>query len=75
MKNELDSIEKNGTWNLTELPPGHRHIRLKWVYKRKRDSTRKVIKHKARLVVKGYVQRQEIDFKKVFAPVSRMETV
>lgn len=58
MKNELDSIEKNGTWKLTELPPGHRPIGLKWVYKLKRDYTGKVVKHKARLVAKGYVQRQ-----------------
>ena len=33
MKSELDSIEKNETWILTELPAGHRPIGLKWVYK------------------------------------------
>jgi hypothetical protein len=34
-----------------------------------------VVKHKARLVVKGYVQRQGIDFDEVFAPVAKMESV
>jgi hypothetical protein len=33
MKDELDSIEGNGTWELTPLPPGQKSIGLKWVYK------------------------------------------
>lgn len=32
-------------------------------------------KYKARFVVKGYVQRQIIDFDKVFASVARLETI
>lgn len=50
MKDELGSIEENGTWALVELPPGHKPIGLKWVFKVKRDETGAVIKHKARLV-------------------------
>ena len=33
------------------------------------------MKHKARLVVKGYVQKQGVDFEEVFAPVARLESV
>ena len=56
MIEEMDSIESNRTWRLVPLPPGHRPIRLKWVYKVKKNAVGEVIKHKARLVVKGYVQ-------------------
>ncbi|GJZ85769.1 zinc finger, CCHC-type containing protein [Tanacetum coccineum] len=35
MQAELESIKKNKTWKLTDLPPGHRAIGLKWVYKPK----------------------------------------
>lgn len=35
MNKELESIEKNGTWELTKLPDGHKVIDLKWVYKLK----------------------------------------
>jgi hypothetical protein len=75
MVEELASIEENGTWEMTSLPPGHRAIGLKWVYKLKRDANGEVVKHKARLVAKEYVQRQGVDFEEVFAPVARMETV
>ena len=45
------------------------------VYKVKRDEKGAVAKHKARLVVKGYAQRQGIDYDEVFAPVARLDTV
>ncbi|GKD12058.1 zinc finger, CCHC-type containing protein [Tanacetum coccineum] len=35
----------------------------------------KIIKYKARLIAKGYVQEQGIDFDEVFAPVARIETI
>lgn len=65
MKRELESIEENKTWYLTELPSGQFPIGLKWVFKVKRDSGGNVVKHKARLVAKGYKQRQGIDFDEV----------
>ena len=75
MDNEIDSIVKNQTWQLTDLPKGHKAIALKWVFKLKRDTNGDIIKHKARLVAKGYVQRHGIDYEEVFAPVTRLETV
>jgi hypothetical protein len=51
-------------------PPHHRSIELKWVYKAKKNVMGIFTKHKARLVVKGYVQHQGIDFEDVFAPVA-----
>nr|GFB58540.1 zinc finger, CCHC-type [Tanacetum cinerariifolium] len=75
MEIELDLINKNNTWTLTTLPPNHKAIGLKWVYKTKRDANGKIIQYKARLVAKGYVQEQGIDFDEVFAPVARIETV
>ncbi|KAD7117108.1 hypothetical protein E3N88_04376 [Mikania micrantha] len=75
MKAEIDSINKNHTWNLTTLPNGQKAIGLKWVFKTKRDANGNIIKHKARLVAKGYVQQHGIDFDEVFAPVARIETV
>ena len=72
---EMEAIERNHTWELTDLPSAHRAIDLKWVYKVKRDTNGEILKYKARLVAKGYVQKHGIDFQEVFAPVTRLETV
>lgn len=73
MIEEMNSIEGNKTWTLTELPPGVKPIGLKWVFKIKRDASGAIIKYKARLVAKGYVQQFGVDYGEVFAPVARME--
>ena len=75
IKLEVEAIEKNNTWSLTDLPFEHKAIGLKWVYKLKRDADGNVVKLKARLVAKGYVQRKGIDYEEVFAPVARLETI
>jgi hypothetical protein len=56
MEEELRTIEDNMTWTLTDLPPGHQAIGLKWVFKAKKDEQGAVVRHKARLVIKGYTQ-------------------
>jgi hypothetical protein len=53
MLEEMQSIEENGTWYLADLPAGHKAIGLKWIFKVKRNEGGEIVKHKARLVVKG----------------------
>ncbi|GKD94258.1 retrovirus-related pol polyprotein from transposon TNT 1-94, partial [Tanacetum coccineum] len=50
-------------------------IKLKWLWKNKKDEDQTVIRNKARLVAKGYAQEEGIDFKESFAPVARLEAV
>lgn len=54
MKDEVDTLEKNGTWHLTT--PTKHALGYKWVYliKLKYDGT--VEKYKARLVILGNTQ-------------------
>jgi hypothetical protein len=74
-KQELQSVEKNKTWGLVDLPVDHRSITLKWVFKLKKDEKGAVTKHKVRMVARGFVQQEGIDYDGVFAPVVRMELV
>lgn len=75
MNEEIGSIEKNNTWELSELPKGQKSIGVKWVYKTKLKKDGRVDKYKARLVAKGYKQEFGVDYKEVFAPVVRLDTV
>ena len=75
MREEMLSIDRNDTWQLEFPPPNCRPIGLKWIFKLKKNPQGEVIKHKARLVVKGYSQRKGIDYEEVYAPVVRFETI
>jgi len=54
MKEEIDSIERNQTWTLVELPQNMITITLKWVYKVKVNPKGEIVQYKARLVAKGF---------------------
>ena len=53
MKDEMDSLLGNQTWELTEFPKGKKALHNKWVYriKNKHDGSKR---YKTRLVVKGF---------------------
>ncbi|GJV20715.1 retrovirus-related pol polyprotein from transposon TNT 1-94 [Tanacetum coccineum] len=53
MEEEIKSIEKNDTWELTTLPKGQKAIGVKWVYKAKKNAKGEIEKYKARLIAKG----------------------
>ncbi|GKE18011.1 retrovirus-related pol polyprotein from transposon TNT 1-94 [Tanacetum coccineum] len=44
-------------------------ITLKWIYKVKLDELGGILKNKARLVARGYRQKEGIDFEESFAPI------
>jgi hypothetical protein len=75
IQSEMDVVEKNCTWELADLPRGHSAITLKWVFKLKRDEAGVIVKHKARLMARGFVQQEGIDFDDIFTSVAQMESV
>jgi hypothetical protein len=54
MKEELNALHKNNTWDLVDLPPGKSVVGCKWVYKIKTCSNCTVDRYKARLVARGF---------------------
>ena len=61
MDDEIDVLERNDTWELSNLPKRHKTIGVKWVFKTKLKENGEVDKYKAQLVAKGYKQEYGID--------------
>jgi len=70
MNEKLMAIEKNNTWQLTDLPKGHKVIDVKWVYKIKVKANGETDRYKARLVAKEFEQRKGYDYVEIFSPVA-----
>lgn len=71
----MQAVQRNKTWEHSNLPEEKKAIGLKCVYKSKFNPDGSLLKKKARIVAKGYNQLEGIDFEEAFSPVTRMETV
>jgi ATP-binding cassette subfamily B (MDR/TAP) protein 1 len=57
MPEEMQSLEKNGTWDFVRLPKHKKVVLYKWIFKRKEDlSPKEPVRFKTRLVAKGFSQ-------------------
>ena len=75
MNQEMESMYSNFVWELVDPPEDVRPIGCKWVFKRKRGIDRKVETFKARLVEKGYTQKEGVYYKETFSPVAMLKSI
>ncbi|GJR25682.1 retrovirus-related pol polyprotein from transposon TNT 1-94, partial [Tanacetum coccineum] len=75
MQEELHQFNRLQVWELIDKPFGKNVIKLKWLWKNKKDEDQIVIRNKAQLVAKSYAQEEGIDFEESFAPVARLEAI
>jgi hypothetical protein len=58
VRNEMDSILINGTWEICDLPVGCKPVGCKWIFKKKMKPNGTVDKFKARLVVRDLPKKK-----------------
>jgi len=75
MNDEFDSVELNETWIPEVMPKGYRSLKAKWVFVEKLNDQNQITRLKSRCTIKGYAQRQGIDFDKTYSPVVRTTTL
>ena len=72
---EMNALNKNGTWEIVNQPSGKSPVVCKWVFTVKYKADGTVERYKARLVAKGYTQTYEIDYQETFAPVAKINNI
>ncbi|RVW25301.1 Retrovirus-related Pol polyprotein from transposon RE1 [Vitis vinifera] len=74
VQDEIDALEKNGTWTIIDLPVG-RPVGCKWIFTIKYKADGSVERFKARLVARGFTQSYGIDYQETFAPIAKLNTI
>ena len=75
MNTKMESMYSNQVWSLIDAPDGVKPIGCKWIYKWKRGIDGKMETFKARLVVKGYTQKEGFDYEETFSHVAMIKYI
>jgi hypothetical protein len=75
MIDEYKSMMQNGAWKLVDCPQNVEPIGCKWVYIIKYKSYEMIEKYKSRLVAKGFVQQEGIEYEETFSPTKKWNMI
>ena len=66
---------KNDVWDKVPRPKKKFVVSSKWIFKIKHVADDSIEKHKARFVVRGFTQKEGIDYEETFAPLAQHSSV
>lgn len=75
MAEELESLERNETWDHKPIPKNKTAIGCKWVFRIKTTADNTVDRFKATLVAQGFSQKFGFYYCEVFAPVAKSTSI
>lgn len=56
INSELESLRKHGTWEVIKRPNAVKPLSTRFVFSKKKDQNGNIVRHKARFVVRGFLQ-------------------
>ena len=71
----MASLVENKVFEVVDRPAAKPVITSKWVFKKKKGVSGKVEKYKARLVARGFMQEEGVDYTETYSPTVRFESI
>ncbi|MBW0527427.1 hypothetical protein O181_067142 [Austropuccinia psidii MF-1] len=75
IQKELDNMEKHQVWSPATLTENTKPLSTTWVFKCKTNEDGNLTKFKAPLCVRGFHQKEGIDYGDVFSPTGRLTSL
>ncbi|MBW0480140.1 hypothetical protein O181_019855 [Austropuccinia psidii MF-1] len=75
ISNELENMEKHQFWSPKTIERSIKPLSTTWVFKRKTNENENLTKLKARLCIRGFHQKEGIDYKDLFFPTGRLTSL
>jgi hypothetical protein len=75
LDSEYNSLMENATWHRDKLPSGSLAIPCQRIFNVKYKSDGSIERYKARLVALGNRQKYGVDYKEVYSPIARFESL
>lgn len=75
MNKEIESITKANTWKSVVEPKNVEILDTNWVYTYKSFEKEKINQYKARLVVRGFAQKETFNYDELYSSVAKMSTI
>jgi hypothetical protein len=75
MVEEYTSIMRNDVWDIVSRPEGKSVVSSRWLYKIKHVADGSIEKFKVRFVVRGFSQKEGVDYEETFSPVTRYASI
>jgi hypothetical protein len=72
---EYNALMNQNTWSLVTCPAGANIVTGKWIFHHKYNADGTLSRYKARWVVRGFNQREGIDYGETFSPVIKPATI
>ena len=74
-RSEVEELEKRGTWSIVDIPKHKKPLPLKWVFELKTTAEGLIKKYKARVCVRGDLQRPSIGYQGTYTPVVTLTAI
>jgi hypothetical protein len=75
MRDEFDALIRNDTWSLVPCPACVNVVTGKWIFWHKLNPDGSLARYKARWVLRGFTQREGVDYGETFNPMVKPATV